>query len=504
MNKITTKQIFLFIILFSGLFFYSGCSSLISSRYQKKAAMKHFSGGEYKKSAELIEEYNKSREGTGDELMWRLEHGTVNFVIEDYPKSLKAFEKAEKILADYENRATFNMRGVGAEIGSAYTNANALPYTCLSFEKIIINTYKAMNYLAMENTDAASVEMRRARFRQKMARRKYEVDLLEEYRYAAPKYTGMKIPNFSPDKILKSKKIKEDFEWIRQHKNIDYGHAVNPVISFFSAIDFLGQNRPYKALFDFRRLYRIDPTNSMYKKCYVSLAKQLEEYLPKKLQSVPAYKFPMNRKLVYIFFEDGLIPARKEKLFELILPPPVGYIGIAYPILEYFPSDASHLEITNRDGKKIQTQLIGDFGAISSFALDKQITEIITRAVVGAMVKEATSITLQYTAKHIASQIPGAPPGSGEMAQLIVFVTMQIYKKTFNRADVRCWQTLPKRIQAAVFPKDGNGIFKLSVKSQNGKVMNSANINVGKSDSITLITVKSNGFDTMRLKIFDF
>ena len=495
------NKIIIFSVLLAGFLFSTGCSTLVSSRYQKKEAMRHFSGGEYRKSAEIIDSYTKAREGTGDELMWYLEDGTVHFVIENYQKSLNAFEKAENILNDYENRATFNLRSVGAETGAAYTNANALPYTGLFFEKIIINTFKAMDYLAMGNPDAASVEMRRARFRQKMAQRQHEIDLIEEYKYEEPKYEGIKIPGFSPEDILNSKKIKEDVGWVKKHKNFDYGNVVNPTVTFFSAIDFLAQNEPFKALFDFRILYRIDPANTMFKRCYVSLLKQLGENVPRKLQSVSAFNFPLDKKVVYVLFEDGLVPARKEKLFELILPPPVGYIGIAYPILEYFPSDVALLQITNEKGNQYKTQLVGDFGDISSFALDKQLREIITRAVIGAMVKEATSITLQYTAKHIGNSIR-AP--AGDLAQLMVFVIMQVYKKMFNRADVRCWQTLPRRMQAAVFPKTGNGIFKLMVKSKDGRVMNSANVNVGRSNSITIILVKSNGFDTMRLKIFDF
>ena len=502
MNKIISKQISLLFVLFSGLLLFSGCSTLISSRYQKKEAMRHFSGGEYRKSAEIIDSYTKARAGSGDELMWYLEDGTVHFIIEDYPGSLKAFEKAENILADYENRATLNLRSAAAETGAAYTNANALPYTGVFFEKIIINTYKAMNYLAMGNPDAAAVEMRRARFRQKMAQRMYEIDLIEENKYQAPKYNGIKVPGLSPKTILNNKQVKEDLEWIKKHsKNFDYGNVVNPTVTFFSAIDFLAQNEPYKALFDFRILYRIAPSNIMYKRCYVSLLKQLGENVPKNLQSVIGFDFPLDKKVVYVLFEDGLIPARKEKLFELILPPPVGYTGIAYPILEYFPSDAAHLEISNEKGHQHRTQIIGDFGDISSFALDKQLTEIITRAVIGAMVKEATSISLQYTAKHVGNSIQN---GAGDIAQLIVFAIMQVYKKMFNRADVRCWQTLPRQVQAAVFPKTGHGIFKLSVKSKDGKIMNSANVNVGVSNSITIILVKSNGFDTMRLKIFDF
>ncbi len=120
----------------------TGCSTLISARSQKKEAMKYYSAGDYKKAEKLISEYEDAREGTGDELMWYLEHGTVNFVIEDYSASLKSFEKAENVVNDYENRATFNLRGVGAEIGAAYTNANALPYTGLYFEKILINVFQ--------------------------------------------------------------------------------------------------------------------------------------------------------------------------------------------------------------------------------------------------------------------------------------------------------------------------------------------------------------------------
>jgi hypothetical protein len=495
------NKIIIFSVLLAEILFSAGCSTLVSSRYQKEEAMRHFSGGEYRKSAEIIDSYTKVRKGTGDELMWYLEDGTVHFVIEDYPQSLKAFEKAEDVLNDYENRATFNLRSFGAETGAAYTNANALPYTGLFFEKIIINTFKAMNYLAMGNPDAASVEMRRARFRQKMAQRQHEIDLIEEYKYEEPKYEGIKVPGFSPEDILNNKKIKEDVDWVKKHKNFDYGNVVNPTVTFFSAIDFLAQNEPFKALFDFRILYRIDPTNTMFKRCYVSLLKQLGENVPKKLQPVSEFNFPLDKKVVYVLFEDGLVPARKEKLFELILPPPVGYTGIAYPILEYFPSDAACLQITNERGNQYKTQLVGDFGDISSFALDKQLREIITRAVIGAMVKEATSITLQYTAKNIGNNIQA---GAGDMAQLIVFAIMQVYKKMFNRADVRCWQTLPRRMQAAVFPKTGNGIFKLTVKAKDGRIMNSANVNVGRSDSITIILVKSNGFDTMRLKIFDF
>lgn len=485
------------VLAVSGLcMFVAGCSTLISSRSQKDEAMKHYSAGEYNKAAEIIKEYADSREGTGDELMWHLEHGCVRFAMEDYPRSLEAFNKAEIVALDHENRATFNLRGIGAEIGAAYTNANALPYTGCFFEKILINTYKSMVYLGMNNPEAAGVEMRRARFRQKMARRRYEVDLVEEYQFELPKYEGQAIPGLSPEKILQEKEIKKDREWIKKHRNTTYGNVVNPTVTFLSAIDFLARKRGYDALIDFRTLYRIEPRNPLFRKCYVSLARSLNERVPPYLEKSPDYKFPLDRKVVFVLFEDGLIPARKEKLFELILPPPIGYTGIAYPVLEYFPSDVGYLKAKNEAGSVYRTEMIGDLGDIASFTLDDQMHEIITRAVVGAMVKEGTSIALQQAAARI--------PDIGPVVQIGVFIAMQIYKKAFNRADVRCWQTLPGRIQGAVFPKNGNGIFKLTVMSKYGKEMNSANINVGTRDTVTLVLVKSNGFDTIRLKVFDF
>jgi uncharacterized protein len=495
------KKAALYTVMFGVIIILTGCSTLISSRSQKKAAMKYFSAGDYRKAEKLISEYAEAREGTGDELMWHLEHGTVNFVLEDYSASIKAFEKAENVVKDHENRATFNLRGMGAEVGAAYTNANALPYTGYFFEKILINAYKSMNYLAMNNPDAAAVEMRRARFRQKMARRRFEIDLIEEYLYESPKYSGAAIPGLSPEAILNKEEVKKDRAWLKKQKNFQYGNVVNPTVNFLSAVDFLAQRLPYEALLDFRILHRIDAKNPFFRKCYVTLAKKLNEPLPEFLEKTPVYNFPLDRKVVYLFFEEGLIPARKEKLFEMILPPPVGYVGIAYPILEYFPSDAAYLQIKAENGSKVNTQEIGDFGAISSFALDYQMKEIITRAVIGALVKEATSIALQQTAKIVGNSIQN---GAGDVAQIVVFITMQIYKKVFNRADVRCWQTLPMQTQGAVFPKTGNGIFKLSVISKRGKVMNTANINVGTGNSVTIILVKSNGFDTIKLKVMDY
>ena len=272
-----------------------------------------------------------------------------------------------------------------------------------------------MNYLSMNNPEAAAVEMRRARFRQKVARRKFEIDLIEEYVQEKPTYSGRQVPGFSVNDVLNKKEVKKDCDWIKKQKNFQYGNVINPTVSFISAVDFLAQRQPDEALLDFRILHRIDPGNPFFKKCYVTLAKKQDEPLPAQLEKAPVFDFPLDRKVVYLLFEDGLIPARKEKLFEMILPPPIGYVGIAYPVLEYFPSDVGRLQIESEDGSLFQTSTIGDFGAISNFALESKIKEIITRAVISALVKEATSIALQYTAKAIGDRFN---PIAGYGAQL--------------------------------------------------------------------------------------
>ena len=148
---------------------FTGCSSIITARKQKKEIMAAYDIGNYTKAAELLNEKVEDRKGSGDAVMWFLDCGTVNFDLGQYKKSLSCFDDAEKQIKEYRNRATVSARDSGTEVGSALTNPNAISYQGMSRDRVLLNVYKALDYFGLGKTEDAMVELRRARFAQKVA-----------------------------------------------------------------------------------------------------------------------------------------------------------------------------------------------------------------------------------------------------------------------------------------------------------------------------------------------
>lgn len=58
---------------------------------------------------------------------------------------------------------------VGSEIGASFTNLANLPYRGRAYDKIMLNTYKALNHMQLGDLEAARVELNRSLQRQRDA-----------------------------------------------------------------------------------------------------------------------------------------------------------------------------------------------------------------------------------------------------------------------------------------------------------------------------------------------
>ena len=58
---------------------------------------------------------------------------------------------------------------VGSEIGAAISNQANLPYRGRSYDKVMMNAYKALSYLALGEKDKARVELNSSLERQRDA-----------------------------------------------------------------------------------------------------------------------------------------------------------------------------------------------------------------------------------------------------------------------------------------------------------------------------------------------
>ena len=508
---IDMKKYYYGVCALSGIFlliFITGCSSIIDSRKQKTTAMQEFTLGDFKQAAQSFDSKADSRDGTGDELMWRLEQGVLNFYAGDYKTSLKAFDKAEQLINDFDERAKINLRAGAAEAGSALTNLNALPYKGFNYDRVLLNTYKALDYFALSDPSSACVELRRAYEQQKAASKRFDSELKEineQIETTNKENKDNKGSNLDFNDLLKNDKIQKSYNRILSKSNNKYGNFINPFVSYMLAIGYLSENDYNNAYVSFKNLYLMEPGNKLIERDLVTSAVRTGNDIPPKLSKIKPYNYSLNDKIVFVIFATGLAPALKQVKVQFPFPY-VGYTGFAYPELEYFPNYIKKAEIKNSTGDKYFTTVVSNMDSIISQEYSKLLPVLITRIAVSTLSKELASIAAIEAAKYAGRQA-GLPEFNnalgGNLAGVGGMALTSMYKYSFNTADTRCWETLPKEYQVTHLPMPKNGI--LFISNPESKLSDeNKEIKLNTNKKITIVYIRAPSKNVFSIKIFEF
>jgi len=474
--------------------FLSGCSTIFDARSQKEKIIASYKAGNFAESAAPAEKKADAREGTGDELMWRLEEGSAFFSAGDYVKSIKAFEKAEKIILDYENRAVVTVRDGKDETASMLTNPNAIPYKGNYHEKIMLNAYKALCYFALGKAEDARVELRRMYERQKEAMERFGDEIEKAENFAKKNNSSME--NIS-SKVTEFKEIEKS---VTPVSNKALGNFANPFATYLSAIGYLSDGSYDSAAVDFRNLYRMDPKNTLFRKDLITCAMRSSENIPRELALELPEKYSMTSNVVYVIFANGMAATRKGITIHLLLPPPVtGYTGVSFPILEYFPKPYDCVSLRDSAGNTFRTVRVADMDAIIAREYKNALPAMITRIFLAIAVKETANFFLLQAAKNDAA------------VYWATVAAMSAYKYAFNTPDTRCWQMLPKEYQIVHFPKPPDGKITVTPGFQgilphlgSGDTANAKEITLNNEKKISIIYVNSPGKGVFSVSLFEF
>jgi hypothetical protein len=101
-----------------------------------------------------------------DAIIWRLEQGAVLRADGQYEDSNKAFNAAQEKMDAYAQKARVRL---GQEAGALLSNQANLDYEGRAYDGIMLNTYMALNYLALGEPEKARPELIRAYQRQQDA-----------------------------------------------------------------------------------------------------------------------------------------------------------------------------------------------------------------------------------------------------------------------------------------------------------------------------------------------
>lgn len=435
--------------LLTGCMLLSGCSSVVNSHLQKEPMMTAYESGDNSAALQEINNklsepawYNSSVINTGDELIWRLEAGSLNFHLGNFAEAVEQFKIAEELIASYDERARISLRDAGAEVGSALTNLNALPYRGWCRDRMALSIYKSLAYLGMGNEDAFRAQLKRLRNEQKKVQDDYREFFEQDKKEIAsagaqnPEVAKEAADNSSTEKMTEHPQ-NEDFaasvKEMRAIANKGYGNFLNPAATFLSGLGALRDGNYDNARIEFKRLYEAMPKNPMTQRYYVTSLRLNNRTVPSSLKNVKSFDFPLNRNCVYVIAANGRSAAFKQ--IAAYFP-----IMTAWPVCEFYPAIFDKISV-KADNRDYPTCILADMDGILAQEFNERLPLMITRIVLSTALKEAAKYAATYAAARENLLI-----GAG------VYIGASIYTAAMNTADTRSWEILPKEFYLTQLP----------------------------------------------------
>lgn len=359
-----------------------------------------------------------------DAVIWHLEAGAAARAAGDFAESNRHFDAAAAQIAAYENRPEVRL---GNEAGAIFSNQQNLPYEGRPYDKIMLHTYKALNYLALGQPDRARPELIRAYQCQQDAvaenRRRIE-EALEAARNSEQRDVIARTqadPRFNQAVADLSRGL-EGFR--------AYADFVNPFTVYLDGLFFLhageGAADLERALKSLRRVSEVAGDNPAVA---ADLALAEARAAGRPVQTGP---------LTYVIFETGRAASREQVRLDIpILVADVSYVGAAFPQLVFHDDHERTLHV-EAGGTRLSTALVASMDALVAQDFKNELPAIITKTLISTAAKAAAGWAVSDAARR-------QDEGLGLLARLVTAAV----QAAVNIADTRSWTTLPKEFQVA-------------------------------------------------------
>ena len=394
-----------------------------------------------------------------DAIIWHLEQGAVLRANGQYEDSNKAFETAQEKMDDYAQKAKVRL---GQETGALLSNQAELDYEGRTYDGIMLNTYMALNYLALGEPDKARPELIRAYQRQQDAVQDNAKRIEKVQDEAAKNKDSAAIQRAQNDPGLQSQ-IQNASTNLNNLK--PYAAYVNPFTVYLDGLFFMtdavDSSDVERARKSFERVTEMAPDNR-----YVREDMAMVNGLINGRPLAPT---------TFVIFETGCAPVRDQVRIDIpIIVAKVSYIGAAFPTLKPQGNYVPSLTVA-ADGKNFGTELVSDMDSVIGLDFKNEMPIVITKTIAATVVKGVAA----YAANAAAGQ-------QSDWAGLLTQIGTAIYQAAVNIADERTWTTLPKQFQACHFPTPPDR--KIELKTPGDRQTMAVTIGDG---TINLIYVKS-------------
>ena len=382
-----------------------------------------------------------------DAIIWQLEQATVLRAGGRYEDSNKAFDRAQAKIDDYAQKAKVR---VGQEAGALLSNQANLAYEGRAYDGIMLNTYKALNYLALGLPDNARPEIIHAYQRQQDAVEENKKRIEKVQDEAAQAKDKAAIAKAERDPALNSQ-VQNSMAGVNDLKV--YANYVNPFTVYLDGLFFMANaadnsdlERARKSL---ERVASFAENNDYVKQDLVAA-----EALQSGTQLSPT---------TYVIFETGCAPERGQIRIDIpIIISRISYVGAAFPTLKPQGNFQPTLTVT-AGGASHNTETLASMDSVIALDFKNELPVVITKTIAATVTKAIAAYAINEAARNAGGQQDAL---GNNFASLISQVGTAVYQMAVNIADTRTWTTLPKEFQVARFPTPADR--KIDLTTPNG------------------------------------
>lgn len=354
-----------------------------------------------------------------------------------FTRSIAAFDKAEEKVNAWEAEAKVK---VGSEVGAMVTNQANLPYRGHAYDKVMMNTYKVVDYLALGDKDKARVELNRSLQRQRDAVAANEKRILSAQEEAELAKNGQlkdekgKTAAYDSSRALHDTRTAPGLQAALDASTAPmkpYGDYVNPFSVFLDGLFFTvlgeGGSDLERGRKSFERVAEMVPENPFVRGDLDAAKLAAEGKAPE--------------GVTYVIFETGTAPARDQVRVDIptfLVNSRIPYVGAAFPKLKFNDSYLSSLGVTAGD-QTVNTATVASMDSVIANDFKNEWPAIVTKTMITTATKAIISAVVQKAAED----------RGGMWAGLAAGLIMGGINSATNIADTRTWTSLPKEFQYA-------------------------------------------------------
>lgn len=409
----------------------SGCGTQHRSQLEKFNVL--YGSGQYSEAASSQVDEGDIRSASSSDLLAFLQAAAALRANEEYEQSSLLFDICEDIIKVHNQESLAG--SMASTTGAVLINDTVLDYRSSQYDGIMVNTYKALNFWQNGQKDLARVEFNRALDRQRRAKEIFAAEIRNEKEQmrqaqAEKRDTDLSRNTENPeiDQILRSR-------YSNLYEFKAYPDFINPFTTYVAGLFFIADGDAAKGVSLLKEVYGMVDNHPTVQRDFIEAERAADGLRD-------------SQKYVWIIFENGLGPEKKEIRVDLplfLVSNQVRYTGIALPQLRMRDRACSYLQIDNGQ-TSVQTSMLASMDRIIQTEFKKKYKGIVSRAVASAAIKT----TAQYMAQREMGDLGG-----------IMFAIFQAFT---TAADIRIWTALPKEFQLAKIetPTSGNLMVETS------------------------------------------